>query len=371
MAQIKSKGPNLVERAIASVSPRWALKRYAARMSIEAVRKYEAAESSRLRPDNRSKGSADNVNRRAVEVLRERARYMDENFDIASGALDVLESKIVGSGIRTHPMVRSSNGSELARELNDRLADLWEEWTHRPEVARELNWAKCQRLLCRSWLRDGEGFGMLMDGMIDGLSHATPVPFSIDLLEGDYVPVTAIERIDDELELVHGIIRNRWGQPQRYLVYQSHPGSTRLHMLSSLGGGIPSSLIRSDTKEVRAEDVLHLKHTKRIRQSRGISVMATVFNRLEDLKDYEESERVAARIGAYVALQRPAPGARGERGALPPGHRGVRLHGLPADLAPVRPSGCDLRADPGALAARCESGDALQRGIPRPGRGLH
>jgi len=46
----------------------------------------------------------------------------------------------------------------------------------------------------------------------------------------------------------------------------------------------------------------HLKFVERIRQTRGVSVFASVYQRLDDLKDYEESERIAARIGAAFAL---------------------------------------------------------------------
>jgi lambda family phage portal protein len=47
--------------------------------------------------------------------------------------------------------------------------------------------------------------------------------------------------------------------------------------------------------------MLHLKNVHRIRQMRGVSVFASVLNRFDDLKDYEESERIAAKIAASMA----------------------------------------------------------------------
>jgi lambda family phage portal protein len=48
----------------------------------------------------------------------------------------------------------------------------------------------------------------------------------------------------------------------------------------------------------------HLKFVRRFHQTRGVSILHSVITRLDDLKDYEESERVAARmaaaIGAYI-----------------------------------------------------------------------
>jgi lambda family phage portal protein len=58
----------------------------------------------------------------------------------------------------------------------------------------------------------------------------------------------------------------------------------------------------SNFNRIDAMSMLHLKFIERIRQTRGISIFASVYKRLDDLKDYEESERIAARIGAAFAL---------------------------------------------------------------------
>jgi lambda family phage portal protein len=44
-----------------------------------------------------------------------------------------------------------------------------------------------------------------------------------------------------------------------------------------------------------------IKSIDRIRQIRGVSHFAAVLNRLDDLKDYEESERIAAKVAASMA----------------------------------------------------------------------
>jgi lambda family phage portal protein len=57
----------------------------------------------------------------------------------------------------------------------------------------------------------------------------------------------------------------------------------------------------ADLKTVSADRMLHIRRTDRIGQSRGVSDFASVVTRLEDLKDYEESERIAAKIAASMA----------------------------------------------------------------------
>jgi lambda family phage portal protein len=53
-----------------------------------------------------------------------------------------------------------------------------------------------------------------------------------------------------------------------------------------------------DTDIVGAANMTHLKFVRRLHQTRGVSVLHAVLSRLDDLKEYEESERVAARIAA-------------------------------------------------------------------------
>ena len=176
---------SLIERAIARVSPGWAFRRYnflrALKFARTAARKFEAAEESRHRLIRKSKGSADSIAQRSIEILRYRARDLDENYDIASGILDVLESKIVGSEILAHPMVLMEGGKELAVDLNRHLMEIYREWAVRPETTRQHSLGKSQRLTCRSWMRDGECFVQHLDGAVSALmwtrcecAHASP-----------------------------------------------------------------------------------------------------------------------------------------------------------------------------------------------------
>lgn len=299
-----TKKVGLFDRVIERVSPSWAFRRLNWSRALKAARTYEAAEEGRSRKVRKSTGSADAVSLRSVEVLRHRARDLDENYDIAAGILDVLESKIVGSEILAHPMVMLEGGTNLAVDLNDHLSTMYREWAVRPEVTRQNSLGKTQRLAARSWIRDGECFVNHLDGNIDNLDHSTDVPYSIELLEADIVPMSLSAQGTDATDghlLRYGILTDAWGKPVEYMMLKRHPGD---NIFGAFGSSIfgTASVTSNDVKRVSASDVMHLKHVKRIHQTRGISALATVFNRLSDLKDYEESEQTAARIGAYVAL---------------------------------------------------------------------
>ena len=301
-AENLAKSIPLSERFIGRISPRWAFRRYQMVRALEASRKFEAAQESRERRLAKSKGSADTTNMRAVEVLRWRARDLDENYDIASGILDVLESKIVGSEIVAHPMIMMEGGQDLAVDLNRHVAELYREWAIRPETTRQCSLGKAQRLGARSWMRDGECFIQHLDGNVSGLEHSTAVPYSFELLEADLVPMTLRQVTIDGKFLRYGVLVDEWGKPEEYIVLLRHPGDGMFGFFGQVRSGSRTAVSATDTKRVPAHDISHIKHVKRIHQTRGISAFATVFNRLADLKDYEESEQTAARIGAYVSL---------------------------------------------------------------------
>lgn len=217
------------------------------------------------------------------ERLRKYARHLEQNHDIAKGALDRLTQFIVGpAGIGIEPVPKSTDG-EIHAEFQAQLLEAWRDWCHWPEVTWELDWIAVQRLMCRSWLRDGECLAQLIIGTNQTLDHGTLVPFSLELLEADLLPFS---HNDTTLNIINGVERNAWNRPRAYWIYRQHPG-----------GAMPTDL---QLKRVASNNILHLKITDRIGQVRGVSVFASVLQRLNDLYEYETAERIAARIAASI-----------------------------------------------------------------------
>jgi lambda family phage portal protein len=267
---------------IARVSPRWALQRAQARRALAL---YEAAEPSRTRRERKDKGSANAQTKRGAINLRTAARYLEQNLDIASGALDVICANVVGAGIIPEPQVMLTSG-EPAEEFNRALLKLWDDWIHSPEVTRQHDYYSLQRLVCRTWIRDGEAFGQRLIGAVAGLDHNTVLPYSLEVLEPDFVPFDLEDRARG---ISQGVEVNAWGQPRAYWVYKNHPGDES------------TVLSASDVKRVSADRMIHVKLAKRLHQLRGVSQFASVINRLDDIKEIDESERVAARVAAAMS----------------------------------------------------------------------
>jgi len=195
-------------------------------------------------------------------------------------------------------MVKNVAG-ELMDDVNNRIETLWQDWSKTPEVTQENDWPEVQRLACRSWFRDGEVFAQLIKGTVPMLDHGTEVAFSLEQLEADLCPIGLN---DSDLNIRQGVKKNTWGRPNTFYFFKSYP-------TEGAGDGVVTGIIGQSTfvsldnvKGIIAQNVVHLKHTDRIRQTRGVPVFASVFTRLDDLKDYEESERMAARIGAAFAF---------------------------------------------------------------------
>lgn len=288
-----------IESTIAAISPGWAFARARSRIAWEATRKINSrgdGEDNRLQRVKRAGLSQDQRNRKTAKKLREEARWLEDTFDIASGALDVLVANIVGQGIQPEPQVKTKD-KQLVTGMNQDLLALWDDWIHTPEVTQQYDYYTMQGLVARAWVRDGEIFGQHLLGDIASLDHGTIAPYSLEMLEADYVP---IDFDDDARSIVQGIELNAWGRPRAYHVFKEHPGDR--------------GKLNQETKRISSDRMMHLKRTKRFQSTRGLTDFATVIARAGDIQEIDESERIAARVAAAMAgyIKKGSPDSYGD-----------------------------------------------------------
>lgn len=273
---------NFIEKTIAALSPQWAAKRSQSRYVLNA---YEAALPSRTHKAMREPQGANTAIRQSAVSLREQARALDQNHDIVIGILDKMEERVIGSkGIHVEPQPLTLAG-DVHEELAEQIRKLWAEWSVKPDVTGLFTRPSLERMLLRTWLRDGEVFVQLVKGTVAGLEHGSKVAFSLEALEPDFVPMNSDMSGQG---LVQGVYLNAWRKPVGYQVYLNNPQES----VSNYG----------KIKKINAENMLHLAFRKRLHQIRGVSMLHGVIVRLADLKEYEESERVAARIAAAMTM---------------------------------------------------------------------
>lgn len=272
---------NAVDRIVAWISPTAGLRRVAARRALAG---YDAAKPSKQRKFHRDSQSPNALVASSAAALRAQARNLERNHDIARGIVRTLVNNIVGpQGIGIEPQPRTLAG-EIHEEYAAALRVAWRDWCRRPEVSHVHHWARLQRLMARAWIRDGECFASELIGPVAHLDHGTRVPYSLEVFEADRIP----HDYTDGERIAQGVEVNAWGRPVAWYAWKNSP----------LGIGVLPQA--SNLKRLSADNVLHLATIDRLGQLRGVSEFASVIGRLEDIKDYEESERIAAKVAAAL-----------------------------------------------------------------------
>ena len=280
--------PNMVDSIVGYFFPRAGLARYSARQVLNTIqsRAHESSQPSRTRKFYTDRLSPNQIVLQGAGALMAQARHMERNNDIARGILRTMTNNIVGpNGIGIEPQPRRADGS-IHQDYAAALRHAYREWAKAPEVTGLHTMASMQRMLARTWLRDGEVFGQEVVGTIPGLAYPTTVPYLLELFEADLCPLY----YESGDRIRQGVERNAWGKPVAYWVYKGNP----------LDNTIASSVLASDLKRIPAERVIHVALRDRIGQLRGISEFASIIGRLEDIKDYEDSERIAAKVAAAL-----------------------------------------------------------------------
>jgi lambda family phage portal protein len=238
------------------------------------ARAYDAAKADAYRPRRGDANSAERNAELGAVRLREYARWAEDNEALAVAILDELVTSVVGVGLTIAPLARTRAG-ELAKGLNDDLARRWATWWERPEITGQVPGQELERLVARTLFRDGECFVAL---------HPDISPMVLEAFEPDLVPY---DLVDPKRGITHGIERDRAGRPIAYWIYDTHPGDW-----GSAGGAW------GNTRRVPASRVIHVRQVRRLHQGRGVTIFASAFNRLRDLIEYDETERIGSRVAA-------------------------------------------------------------------------
>ena len=272
---------NPLDVLVAWVSPAAGIRRRAARAVLA---NYEAAEPGRLRKFHRERGTQNEQVQRGAVAVRAQARHLVKNHDLARGALRTLVNAVVGAhGIGIEPQPRRADGT-IHSEYAAALLEAYRDWCRAPDVTGRMPWSRLQRAMARAWLRDGEVFAQMITGTRPDIDHGTRVPFSLEAFEAELVP---LDFSDEARRIVQGVERNTWGKPVAIHVLKTNPGQI-------------GAVWHGDTKRIPWDNMLHLATLDHIGQVRGVSEFASIITRMEDIKDYEESERVAAKIAAML-----------------------------------------------------------------------
>lgn len=264
---------NILDLAIAALSPSTGVRRATARMQLDVIRKYEAGEVGRRQSGWKAGSGTANVEiSDGIDRVRNRCSQMVRDNEYAKKVIATLSTKIVGTGITVLP----EDAAERA---------LWQTWTEGEcDAEGQLDFGGLQRLAVNCWKERGEVLARRRWRRAeDGLA----VPLQIQLLEPDHLDhtKTGINPVTGNA-IILGVEFDRLGRRSQYWLFPEHPGETLLLRRSM------------ESKPVPASEVIHLYRKDRISQVRGVPELAVSLMRMRDLKGYEEAELVRKKIEA-------------------------------------------------------------------------
>jgi lambda family phage portal protein len=270
-----------LDRAIAAVAPRLAIKRLVARQAFEnmARRAYDGAAGGRRTDGWRANGSsADAEIASAGAILRNRMRDLVRNNPHAAKAVSAWVSNIVGDGITP----RAKTGNPI---LDRRINELFAEWSKVCDADGRSDFNGLTTLAVREMVEAGDVFARRRVRRVeDGL----PVPLQIQLNEADHLDESKIDGRPDGSRTVRGIEYDAIGNRRAYWLFPDHPGDI----------AVPLSRYATSVR-VPAEGVIHLFARDRVQQ-RGVPWGAPVMRALRDLDDWTNSELVRKKTEACL-----------------------------------------------------------------------
>lgn len=263
------------DRALSTLAPSWAEKRYRSRLRLEALVSYEAAVDKRHRKTiGRKVGSPDDhYTQASVAKMRDLCRHSERNDPFVRGMLDLFVLNTVGEELR--PQAQTPD-----KEWNDEVEKRFAEWAlTQCDVTGKLTFHDIVKLNLRSMVRDGDlGNIMVSGGMLQGV-------------EGERIvnPASQLRKPYEERghKFSNGVEMNAKGRPVAYWV-------------GPYGGAYGGDSMKAKRK--RARYFIHLFNTDRYSQSRGVPWLGPALETLQDINEYTLIEIVGAKTGACLSV---------------------------------------------------------------------
>jgi lambda family phage portal protein len=287
---------NWLDSVISYFHPTSGLQRDRARLAQQLVgqmsRKYDAGSSaSRLGGwSTPSSGSANSEIGPALHRVRERSRDLVRNNPYAGRAVSTIESNVVGTGIIGQ--LKAPDGSMAQKFMKTMGA--WKDWCESTDCDSDglHNLYGLQALAIRTVVESGEAL-IIRKWRRKSDGYDIPVPFQIQVLEGDYIDTARNEPLRSGGYILQGIEFDQRGRRVAYWLWDVHPGEVLISMKAKLL-----------SSRVSVDDVQHLYRVDRPGQVRGIPWGAPCVIRLKDFDDYEDAQlmrqKIAACFSAFV-----------------------------------------------------------------------
>ena len=284
---------NAIDQLISVFAPRSAVRRQAARLQLDQLRRYDAAARGR-RVENWStrRTSADAAAAVGFADMRDRARDLVRNNPYAQRMVTLWVTALIGHGWSFKAKAGRRNGGRRGQVATDEFR-AWAGDPRQCDYEGLLNFDGLVAKAVRCWKESGE---VLLRFRIP--SPATMrrlglrVPLQLHVLEPDWLAEDHdglnMAGTPDGGWISRGIEYDADGKRINYWLYNYHPGEAQVRVITPESNRVP------------ADEIIHLFAPLRPQQTRGVTCLAPVVITLKDLDDYMDAQLLKQKVSACM-----------------------------------------------------------------------
>ena len=307
---------NVLDRAIAAVSPVAALKREKARRSLQIIQRfgnsgYDESGASHSKNavrewDASSRSPQEDIDRN-LHTLRQRSRSLMMSAPIAVSAIKTNRTNIVGVGLKARPMADrevlglSEAEAKAWNKKAQREFELWAKSKH-CDSTKTNNFYEMQQIACMSWLMNGDAVALVKYS--DKEAPFMPYGLRIHLIESDRVcsprsggSYVNLQQVDEQTHnrIYNGVEIDGDGAVVAYHICSTYPNS-------SLQAEKKWDRVKAFGERTGFPNVLMIFESERAEQYRGVPYLSPVIESLKQLTRYSEAEIMAAVINGFFTV---------------------------------------------------------------------
>lgn len=252
-----------------------------------AVRRYAAAQNSRLVGDWRGTNlSANQEIKDDLKMLRGRSRQLSRDDDTFIGFLRKMETYVIGRDGLTLQVNATTTEGKGRDALNDKVEAAWKEWSRKQncDVTGQMSFRDIAALAVKTLITDGE---------ILIRKHYTPEGLKLQMLDVDWLAEDYNDpKLPNGNRVVMSVELDRFDKPVAY-----HFREPRWSAASTFGINpiIPTG---ENTLRIPAAEIIHRFIKERAGQVRGVPWAHGAMMSLNQLHGLDEAELVGQRVGA-------------------------------------------------------------------------
>jgi lambda family phage portal protein len=197
-----------------------------------------------------------------IAAIRRRSRHTYRNDPLYRQSMRQVANNVIGYGIK--PIIPYPD-----------LAELWEDWIEEADSRGQFDFYGLQWMSVFNTALSGESIIRFREREeSDGLS----VPFQLQLMEGDHLPLDRTLVTESGNIVVGGVERDKIDRIVAYHLYQQHPSDYTVKTISL------------QTTRVPAKDVSHIYFPERLGDNRGIPWACAALRTYDSLRTYDIAE---------------------------------------------------------------------------------